>query len=82
MTEPAAEQNGPAAEPGVKRITVSMTRETTAALDELTARRECSITEGIRRAVAVWKFAEDEIAAGNKIAVIGPGGKIREVVLL
>ena len=39
-----------------------------------------SITEGVRRAIAVWNFIESERAAGRKLAVID-GDHIREIEL-
>jgi hypothetical protein len=65
--------------------TIGRVNETTAPvvrLKTLTGRKGLTITEGIRRAITVWKFVEDEVAAGNKLAVIEADGAIRLVMLL
>lgn len=64
------------------RLSVNLSGETAEVFRSLIARKGLSVTEGIRRAVRVWRFAEDEVAAGNELAVIGPDGIIRKVTLL
>lgn len=64
------------------RISVNVSIETAERLKGLTGRKGLTITEGIRRAVTVWKFIEDEAAAGNDLAVIEADGSVRKVVLL
>lgn len=48
------------------RLSVNINDETAAALKELAARRDTSVTEIVRRAVAVYKFVEDEVGQGGK----------------
>lgn len=48
------------------RLNVNINEETAAALRELAARRDTSVTEIVRRSVAVYKFVEDEVGAGGK----------------
>lgn len=64
-----------------ERLSVNVSAKTAADLWEMAARHG-SITEAVRRAVAVLKFAGDEVAAGNRLAVLEPGGGIRKVNLL
>ncbi|HET9654881.1 MAG TPA: hypothetical protein VFP72_05980 [Kineosporiaceae bacterium] len=54
------------------------------ALRELCARKRISITEGVRRAIAIWKFLEEQRTRGNRVAIVertAAGDRIREVVL-
>jgi hypothetical protein len=48
------------------RLNVNINDETAAALRELAARRQTTVTEIVRRAVSVYKFVEDEVVDGNK----------------
>jgi hypothetical protein len=55
-------------------------------LRSLANRRGASVTETVRRAIAVLKFVEDEVDQGHKLAVVekGPDGKthVREILLV
>lgn len=64
------------------RLAVNLSPETARVFRSLIQRKGLSITEGVRRAIAVWRFVEDETARGNKIIVQEPGGTQREVLLL
>jgi hypothetical protein len=64
------------------RMSVNLSSETAEVFKVLIDRRAISISEGIRRAIAVWKFLEDETALGNQIAVIELDESVRKVVLL
>lgn len=64
------------------RLSVNLSPEASGTFRELIERKGLTITEGIRRAIAVWKFIEDEAQRGNQIAVIEHDGSIRKVVLL
>jgi hypothetical protein len=66
----------------VVRLSVNVSPETAGHLKALTGRKGLTITEGIRRAITVWKFVEDEVAAGNELAVIEKDGAIRKIMLL
>jgi hypothetical protein len=66
----------------VVRLSVNVSTETAEAFKSAARRKGLTITEGARRAIAVWKFVEDEAAAGNELAVIEPGGSVHKVVLL
>lgn len=64
------------------RLSVNLSVESAETFKALIKRKGLTITEGIRRAIAVWKFVEDEIHNGNQMAVIERDGSIRKVVLL
>lgn len=64
------------------RLSVNLSSESAETFRALLKRKGLTITEGIRRAIAVWKFVEDETYKGNQIAVIERDGTMRTVVLL
>ena len=67
---------------GVARLSINLSTETADAFKQLIGRKGLTLTEGIRRAIAVLQFLEDETSRGNQIAVIEQDGSIRKVVLL
>lgn len=77
----AATKTSHASEQSV-RLSVNLSPGTAALLRAVLDRKGLSITEGIRRAIAVWKFVEDEVERGNQLAVIEKDGEVRRVVLL
>jgi hypothetical protein len=77
-----AEQDGPEDQERTVRLSVNLSVESAETLRALIRRKGLTITEGIRRAIAVWKFVEDESSRGNQLAVIETDGSIRKVVLL
>jgi ribbon-helix-helix CopG family protein len=64
------------------RLSVNLSFEMAEIFKELIERKGLSISEGMRRAITVWKFLEDEQALGNQIAVVEPDESVRKVVLL
>jgi len=64
------------------RLSVNLSIETAEIFRSLIERKGLSISEGIRRAIAVWKFLEDEQSRGNQVAVIEQDDTVRKVVLL
>jgi hypothetical protein len=48
------------------RLNVNINDETQAALEDLAARRQTTVTEVVRRAVSVYKFISDEVTDGDK----------------
>jgi hypothetical protein len=64
------------------RLSVNLSAESAENFRTLIKRKGLTITEGIRRAIAVWKFVEDETQRGNQIAVIERDESVRKVVLL
>jgi hypothetical protein len=75
-------QTGPRDQEHSVRLSVNLSVESAETFRALLKRKGLTITEGIRRAIAVWKFVEDEAYEGNQIAVIERDGTIRKVVLL
>lgn len=69
-------------EPPPVRLSVNVSGESASAFRALIRRKGLSITEGVRRAIAVWRFVEEEIGKGNEIAVIEHDGSVRKVTLL
>ena len=65
----------------ITRLTVNLNAETAAALNEIAAKRGISLTETVRRAVAVLKFVEDEIQKGNAVQSTD-GARTRELLLV
>jgi hypothetical protein len=70
----------------ITRLSINLSLDAAQALRDLTTEKGISITEGVRRAIAVWKFVEDEKSKGNRLAVLEPGRngeeRVREVVLI
>ena len=66
----------------VARLSINLSTDTADAFKELIGRKGLTLTEGIRRAIAVLQFLEDETSKGNQIAVIERDGSVRKVVLL
>ena len=64
------------------RLSVNLSNETAQAFRDLILRKGLSIIDGIRRAIIVWKFVEDETAKGNQLAIIERDESVRKVVLL
>jgi hypothetical protein len=68
----------------VRRVEVDLTREVYAAVETLCGKKHISVVDGIGRALALWKFLEDEQAAGRIVAVvdpIDPSNEYREIRL-
>lgn len=40
------------------------------------------MTEGVRRAIQVWKFLQDQQDKGNDFVVVESDGRVRHIVLL
>src|SRR3954452_1193318 len=53
----------------VTRLSININEETAAALRDMAARRGVSVTEAVRRAVAIAKFVEDETMNGSTVQV-------------
>jgi hypothetical protein len=64
------------------RLSVNLSLETAEVFRSLIDRKGLSISEGIRRAIAVWKFLEDEKEPGNQIAVVEPNNQVHRVMML
>lgn len=55
-----------------QRLSVNINDETRAALEELSTRRQVTVTETVRRAVSVYKFIEDQVRDGKSLQLAGP----------
>jgi hypothetical protein len=67
------------------RLSVNLSLDTAAVLKQLATRKGITITDAIRRAIAVWSFVEDELDKGNRIAVVervNGNERVREVVFV
>jgi hypothetical protein len=67
---------------GLVRLSINLSIETAETLKALVDRKGVTITEGIRRAIIVWRFVEDETSRGNQIAVIEKDETVRKVLIL
>lgn len=65
------------------RLSVNMNPETAELLKKFAGDKHLSYTEAIRRAIAIAKYIEDEVAEGRKIQTVDPERKdVRELVLM
>ena len=72
----------PQAKGGLVRLSINLSIETAETLKALVDRKGLTSTEGVRRAIAVWKFVEDETSRGNQIAVIERDESVRKVLII
>lgn len=64
------------------RLNVNLNKETAAALKEIAERQDISMTEAIRRAVAVLKFVSDEQAKDRKIQTMNQDGSDKRQLVM
>ena len=65
------------------RLSVNVALDVAEALRTLTKRRGITITDGVRRAIAIWKLVEDASAKGQQVQIVDPAtGNVRELVLV
>lgn len=65
------------------RLNVNLNRETADALKAIADKEKISLTEAVRRAIAVLKFVEEEQARGRRIQTMEQDGKDkRELILM
>lgn len=65
------------------RLNVNLNQETADALKEVAAKESISLTEAVRRAIALLKFVEEEQSRGRRIQTMDKEGKDkRELVLM
>lgn len=67
--------------PRYVRLTVNLALDVADAFKTLTRRRGITATEGVRRAIAMWKLIEDESAAGGTVQIVSKTGRTKELVL-
>lgn len=81
---PTSSEDGDSA--GVVRLSVNLAPDVADTLKKNAQRKGLSITEAIRRAIAVWAFLEEAKRKGQRLALIEDlgGGKerMREVVIV
>ena len=69
----------------VVRLSVNLASDVAGALKALSTSQGISVTEGVRRAIALWKLVTEELGKGNRIMVVegeGDDAKFRELILL
>lgn len=65
------------------RLNVNLNRETAEVLKEIAEKQGISLTEAIRRSIALLKFVDDERTSSRKIQTMDSDGKNkRELVLM
>lgn len=65
------------------RLSVNLNRETAEALKDIADREGISLTEAIRRAIALLKFITDEQAQGRKVQTMDANDRDkRELILM
>lgn len=65
------------------RLNVNLNQETADALKQVAAKESISLTEAVRRAIALLKFVEEEQSRGRRIQTMDKEGKDkRELVLM
>jgi hypothetical protein len=83
QSQPVADRAEP--ETRYTRLSVNLSLDTANVLKALAKRKGITITDAIRRAIAVWSFVEDELDKGNRIAVVervNGTERVREVVFV
>ncbi len=70
------------AEQAFTRLSVNLNDEAAVALRGIAKSRKISITEAVRRAIAIYDFVEKELATGGKVQVVDQSGHVRELFLL
>jgi hypothetical protein len=64
------------------RLSININQETEEVLQKHKKERGISITETVRRAVALLDMVERESADGSKVQIVDRDGYVREILLL
>lgn len=65
------------------RLSVNIALDVADALRSLAKRRGITVTDGVRRAIAIWTLVEDASAKGQQVQIVDPAtGNVRELVLV
>ena len=70
------------AAPKNERLNINISSRTASALRRLSETRESTVTETVRRAIAVLDFIEDEVDSGGTIQVHYPDGTVKQLALV
>jgi hypothetical protein len=81
VDEAARAANEERAELGRVKLTVNLPEREMAVLRRIAARRDISITDAVRRAIAMEQFIEETQAEGGKLLVEQPDHTIRQLVV-
>ena len=63
------------------KVTVNLSEEDVEALKEIAARRGITLTESIRRAIAMERFVDEAQVSGAKILIEEPDKSVRQLVI-
>jgi predicted CopG family antitoxin len=63
-----------------KRITLEVSDEVYAQLEELKKRRGSTMTDVFRRAIGTEAFLDEQVQEGSKVLLEDPNGKFRQIV--
>lgn len=66
----------------IVRLSINLAPDVAAELKRLAANKNVSVTEAVRRSIAIWSFWETQKAAGHTPAVLDSNGRAKEVVIL
>ncbi|MEU3341957.1 ribbon-helix-helix protein, CopG family [Streptomyces sp. NPDC006668] len=64
------------------RLSININDETADALKRLKSAKGISITEAVRRAVALYDLVDRETGKTGKLQIVDDGGHTREILLL
>jgi hypothetical protein len=78
----AAPEKGDSTNQQYTRLSVNLNDEAANALRRVSKKRQVSITEAVRRAIAIYDLVEHELDAGSKVQIVDPSGHVRELFLL
>lgn len=67
---------------GARRSTLSFTGDVGAVVDELTVRRELTLTALVRRALRTYKCIDDAALRGARVLIEEPNGDVKELVFI
>lgn len=64
------------------RLSININRETLDALREISGKRHITVTETVRRGVAMLKYFEDAISRGDQVQLEDPQGYVTRLEML
>ncbi|WP_214584360.1 ribbon-helix-helix protein, CopG family [Clavibacter michiganensis] len=73
----------PSTSTGIVRLNVNLNAETAQALRDIAAARHISVTEAVRRAIAVYDYIEEETRSGRRVQTSDKNREnVRELVMM